>query len=273
MARNTQLVLLEEASLHRVSDPAGGSWYVESLTDQLARAAWAELQAIERAGGIAQALRSGEVTRRVTAETARRHDDLARRRRSLTGVNTFPLLGDDGLQRAGVDGEEEALDAVAETLPAGETLASVRDAAQFEALRARAVRIAAERDREPTILLACLGPLSAHVNIARWAKSFFEAGGVTTLASGVQPDAAAQGLLLTDHRLHVAAVCPGADTTPELQREVVEALRDAGARLVYLSGTGQDAAVAVGADAGVRDGVDMVQVLGELLDGFEQGTL
>jgi methylmalonyl-CoA mutase len=273
MARNTQLVLLEEASLHRVADPAGGSWYVESLTDQLARAAWAELQAIEGAGGIAQALRCGEITRRVTAETARRHDDLAHRRRSLTGVNTFPLLGDDGLQRAGVDGEEEALEAIPETLPEGETLPPVRDAAQFEALRARAVRIAAERHQQPTILLACLGPLSAHVNVAQWAKSFFEAGGVTTLPSGPQPDAAAQASLLTEHRLHVAAVCAGRDATPELQREVVHALRDAGAGLVYVSGASQDDALAVGADRGVRDGDDMVQLLGELLDRFEQGAL
>jgi methylmalonyl-CoA mutase len=209
----------------------------------------------------------------VTAETARRHDDLAHRRRSLTGVNTFPLLGDDGLQRAGVDGEEEALEAIPETLPEGETLPPVRDAAQFEALRARAVRIAAERHQQPTILLACLGPLSAHVNVAQWAKSFFEAGGVTTLPSGPQPDAAAQASLLTEHRLHVAAVCAGRDATPELQREVVQALRDAGAGLVYVSGASQDDALAVGADRGVRDGDDMVQLLGALLDRFEQGAL
>jgi methylmalonyl-CoA mutase len=272
MARNTQLVLLEEASLHRVSDPAGGSWYVESLTDQLARAAWAELQAIERSGGIAEALRSGEVTRRVAGETARRHDDLARRRRSLTGVNTFPLLGDDGLERAGVD-EDTALEAVPETVPDAGTLPPVRDAAQFEALRARAVRIAAEHHREPTILLACLGPLSAHVNVAQWAKSFFEAGGVTTLPSGVQPDAAAHASLLTEHQLHVAALCSGRDATPELQQEVVQALRDAGARRVYVAGASQDGAMAVGAERGVRDGDDMIGLLGELLDRFEEGPL
>ncbi|HTU30842.1 MAG TPA: methylmalonyl-CoA mutase family protein [Solirubrobacteraceae bacterium] len=272
MARNTQLVLLEEASLHRVSDPAGGSWYVEALTDQLARTGWAELQAIERAGGIAEALRSGEITRHVAAETARRHDDLAHRRRSMTGVNTFPLLGDDGLERVGID-EDEALDGVPETLPDTGTLPAGRDAAPFEALRARAVRIAAERDREPTILLACLGPLSAHVSIALWAKSFFEAGGVTTLPSGVQPDAEAQVALLSEHGLRAAAVCAGRDASPELQGEVVQALRDGGARVVYLAGASQDAAVGAGADAGVRDGVDMVQVLGELLDRFEEGAL
>jgi methylmalonyl-CoA mutase len=273
MARNTQLVLLEEASLHRVSDPAGGSWYVESLTDRLAHAAWEEMQAIERGGGIAQALRSGEIPRRVREATGRRHDELARRRRWLTGVNTFPLLGDDGLQRAGVASEQEGLDAVPETLPEGELLAPVRDAAAFEALRARAVRLAGEPRGAPAILLACMGPLSAHVNVAQWARSFFEAGGVATLAGGVLPDARAQAALLAEHRLRAAAVCPGADVTSEQQRELVEALRGAGARVVFVAGAGEEEATAVGADAGVRDGVDMISVLGRLLDRFEDGSL
>jgi methylmalonyl-CoA mutase len=289
MARNTQLVLLEESSLHRVADPAGGSWYVEALTDRLARAAWVQLQAIERTGGIAAALRSGEVTRRVTEATARRHDELARRRRLLTGVNTFPLLEDDGLERAGIDGEREALDAVPETvshdalspdalppgtpLPRDALLPPVRDAAQFEALRARAVRIAAERDTAPAILLACMGPLSAHVNVALWAKSFFEAGGVATVASGVRADAGAHAALLAEHGLTAAALCPGAEISPDAQRELVRALRGAGARTVYLAGADLEAAEAVGADAGVRDGVDMIAMLGELLDRFEAGEL
>jgi methylmalonyl-CoA mutase len=272
MARNTQLLLLEESSLHRVADPAGGSWYVESLTDQLARSAWAQLQEIERAGGITSALSSGEVTRRVTAATALRHDELARRRRSLTGVNTFPLLGDDGLERAGAPTEDGGLATVPETVPGGPGLTPVRDGAQFEALRARAVRIASQRGGEPTILLACMGPLSAHVNVALWAKSFFEAGGVTTLSSGVQPDAAAQAALLAELRLNTVALCPGRDAEAAAQTELVDALRAGGAETVYVAGATQDAAAAVGADVGVRDGVDMVTVLGELLDRFEEQT-
>jgi methylmalonyl-CoA mutase len=273
MARNTQLVLLEEAALHRVADPAGGSWYVESLTDQLARAAWGELQAIERAGGIAAVLRSGEVSRRVAAASAERHEQLSRRRRLLTGVNMFPLLGDDGLERAGVDGEQEALEAVPETVPAGDTLPLVRDGAQFEALRARALRIAGERGAEPALLLACPGPLSAHVNVALWARSFFEAGGVTTVPSGVQPGAAAHAALLAEHGLTAAALCPGRDEEAEVQRELVQALRGAGARAVYVAGASDERARALGADMGVADGVDMVVVLGALLDRFEAGEL
>ena len=64
LARNTQLVLIEESNLARVVDPAGGAWYVEHLTDQLARAAWARFQELERAGGIVEALRAGLVQER-----------------------------------------------------------------------------------------------------------------------------------------------------------------------------------------------------------------
>jgi methylmalonyl-CoA mutase len=278
MARNTQLVLLEEVSLHRVADPAGGSWYVEALTDQLARAAWREMQEIERRGGIVTALRSGEVTRRVTAATARRHGELARRRRLLTGVNMFPLLEDDGLERVGISGEREALDAVPEimshvALPHDAPLPPVRDGAQFEALRTRALRIAAEQGTEPSILLACLGPLAAHVPVALWARSFFEAGGVRTVPSGVQPDSAAQAALLDEHGLMVAVVCAGPQAGTELQRELISALRGSGARMVYVAGVDREAARAAGADEGVRDGIDMVTALGQLLDRFEQGEL
>jgi methylmalonyl-CoA mutase len=100
--------------------------------------------------------------------------------------------------------------------------------------------------------------------VAQWAKSFFEAGGVTALPSGVLPDATAQAGLLTERGLTVAALCRGGDADPVEQAELVGALRSAGARVVYVAGATDDDAAAV------RDGVDMVAVLGELLDRFEQ---
>jgi methylmalonyl-CoA mutase len=267
MARNTQLVLLEESSLHRVADPAGGSWYVESLTDQLARAAWAELQKIEGDGGITALLASGRVAERLTEETAKRHDELARRRRALTGVNTFPLLGDDGLERVerAESGDADlALDSSLEDAAAspppvhktgdtGTPLVPVRDAAQFEELRARAIQIG-----EPKIVLVNVGPLAEYVNVSMWAKSFFEAGGVETV-SQPEDQVALDGA-------KVVAVCAGRDADPA---PAIAKLRDAGVKTVYLVGAKQDAAEAAGADVGVRDGVDMVAVLGALLDRFE----
>jgi methylmalonyl-CoA mutase len=89
-ARNIQLVLMEEANLGRVSDPAGGSWYVESLTDQLARAAWAQFQEIERRGGLIAALSSGFVAQAVGEVRGRRRADYAEGRAGLIGVTMFP---------------------------------------------------------------------------------------------------------------------------------------------------------------------------------------
>jgi methylmalonyl-CoA mutase len=87
-SRNTQLVLMEEAHVGRVADPAAGSGYVEAMTDQLARTAWAKLQEIEAAGGLAAALTSGLIARDVEAAKAARPEP------KLVGVNVFPPTAD-----------------------------------------------------------------------------------------------------------------------------------------------------------------------------------
>ncbi len=254
IARNTQLLLSEESSLHRVADPAGGSWYVESLTDQIAQAAWREFQGLEAAGGITALLASGELADRLANLTAERQRAIARRRRSLTGVNQFPLLGDDGLDRPSPseDASASSTSPVPQTGDGVKSLGLVRDAAQFEALRARAGTIP-----DAQILLACTGPLAAHVNVAQWAKSFFEAGGVETVASGADPDLPA---LVAEHGVRAAAVCIGKDSDPA---PAVAALRGAGVEILYAVGGEIDGIERV------KDGVDMVAALSALLDRFE----
>jgi methylmalonyl-CoA mutase len=266
VARNTQLILGDEASLARVADPSGGSWYVEALTDQLASKAWAELQEIERGGGIVRRLADGALTERLEAATDRRADELSRRRRLLTGVNSFPLLGDDGVER-----RDQTTVAVRDEPARSGGLVPIRDASAFERLRERAQALADDGDSPPRILLACTGPLAAHVSIANWAKSFFEAGGIATIASGQVADDAQHCALLSEHELTAVAVCPGRGESIEAQERLIGALRRAGARTIYLAGT-RDAETAsrVGADVAVADGVDMVAILGELLDRFER---
>jgi len=83
-SRNTQLVLMEEAGVGRVADPAAGSGYLDTLTDQIARAAWDRLQAIEAAGGVIAALETGLVARDVEAAVAARGDP------KILGVTAFP---------------------------------------------------------------------------------------------------------------------------------------------------------------------------------------
>ncbi len=112
IARNTQTILQDESSLGRIADPLAGSWYGEELTNELAQAGWERFREIEREGGALAALRSGLIATTLTGLADEREDDLNHRRRVMTGVNEFPMLGDDGaepempdLSRVAADGE------------------------------------------------------------------------------------------------------------------------------------------------------------------------
>ncbi len=103
IARNTQIVLQDESSLGRIADPAAGSWYVENLTDEVAQAGWQRFQQIEAEGGALAALRSGSIAAALTESADRREDEMIHRRRVMTGVNEFPLLGDDNTEPVEID--------------------------------------------------------------------------------------------------------------------------------------------------------------------------
>ncbi len=103
IARNTQIILQDESSLGRIADPLAGSWYGEELTDEVAKAGWERFREIEREGGALAALRSGLIATTLTGLADEREDDLNHRRRVMTGVNEFPLLGDDGTEPEAAD--------------------------------------------------------------------------------------------------------------------------------------------------------------------------
>jgi methylmalonyl-CoA mutase len=100
IARNTQSILLEESRVAGVIDPAGGSWYVERHTDELAKAGWAVFQEVERAGGIAAALDSGLVEERIAAVRDARTARLDAGEEAITGVTVFPNTDEKPLTRA-----------------------------------------------------------------------------------------------------------------------------------------------------------------------------
>lgn len=98
MARNTQIVLQDESSLGRIADPAAGSWYVEVLTDEVAQAGWNRFTELEAEGGALACLRSGLIANALADLADQRQDELVHRVRVMTGINEFPLLGDDGTE-------------------------------------------------------------------------------------------------------------------------------------------------------------------------------
>ena len=100
LARNTHLVLMEEANIHRVIDPVGGSWYVESLTDQLSESAWERFQDIEKNGGILNDLRDGVLQSYIHAARSEAQQRISAGEQILVGVNQFTTQEEELLHRA-----------------------------------------------------------------------------------------------------------------------------------------------------------------------------
>jgi methylmalonyl-CoA mutase len=104
LARNTQTILREESHLGRIADPAGGSWYVESLTEELAHRAWALFQQIEREGGMRAAVERGQVAGLLGEALIARRRAVAHRRDPVTGVSTWPLIDEQRPTPNSLDG-------------------------------------------------------------------------------------------------------------------------------------------------------------------------
>jgi methylmalonyl-CoA mutase len=135
VARNTHVILAEESSLAKVIDPAGGSWYVETRTDEIAKIAWGEFQAMEKEGGIVAALESGALAGKISAVWEQRQKNIATRRDPLTGISEFPNILEAPLETEEAD--LAALRRVAgERLAAGRANAKAAPGAVMAALRA-----------------------------------------------------------------------------------------------------------------------------------------
>jgi methylmalonyl-CoA mutase len=99
IARNTLLILQEEAHLNHVIDPAGGSWFLDRLTEQIALKGWEVFQQIERQGGMAAALQGGWVAGQIDSAYAPRAKNISRRKEGITGVSEFPNTGEERVIR------------------------------------------------------------------------------------------------------------------------------------------------------------------------------
>ncbi|MFF3425191.1 methylmalonyl-CoA mutase family protein [Streptomyces sp. NPDC002602] len=253
IARNTSTILLEESHLARVIDPAGGSYYVEQLTTELAAAAWEFFRTVEKAGGLPQALRSGLVAERLAATWAERSKKLAKRREPITGVSEFPNLSEKPLVREPAPGQ-----------PTG-GLPRVRRDEAYEALRARGDAHLAATGARPRIFLAALGPAAAHTGRATFASNLFQAGGVEPVHDpvSVTPETAAAAYAASGAD-GMAVLCSSDALYEEQAEAVAAALRSAGATTVFLAGKPGTAGQAV--DEYVFAGCDAVAVLSSVLD-------
>ncbi|MFG2223090.1 methylmalonyl-CoA mutase family protein [Streptomyces sp. NPDC048644] len=260
IARNTQSVLLDESHLSKVIDPAGGSWYVEKLTDELARAAWAWFQEIEGAGGQAAALRSGAVSGRLAATWEHRSRGLATRREPITGVSEFPHLAEPPVHRDPAP------------VPARGGLPRVRRDDAYEALRARSDAHLAATGSRPKVFVAALGPAAAHTARVAFAGNLFQAGGIETVQEPPSVDAQSVAAAFAASGARIACLCASDALYAEQAAGVAAALKAAGARRVVLAGKPgelREEFGKAGVDAYVFAGCDAVEALTSALDVME----
>jgi methylmalonyl-CoA mutase len=234
LARNTQLILLEEANLAKVADPAAGTGTMGDLTGQLCRAAWKLFQDIEQAGGAVKALEMGLIQRQVADVRAAREAAVATRRDPLTGTSEFPDIG-------------ELPVAVLDVAPAGlapqgakdfEPLARIRLAESYERLRAASDRALAVRGQRPKVFLATLGAAADFTTRATFAKNFFEAGGIEATKNEAFAGREELVAAFRASGAQLACLCSSDKVYATEGADAAQALAAAGARHIYLAGRG-----------------------------------
>ncbi|GIV62319.1 MAG: methylmalonyl-CoA mutase [Rhodothermaceae bacterium] len=258
IALNTGRILHHEAHLDRVIDPAGGSYYLETLTDRLAEAAWKRFRTLEAEGGLLEALRRGTVQREIATRRQRRDQEVVLRRAVLVGVNQYPDLDErildrveraapghpltpakhrpdapdlDTLRRALREGTP--LDALLPPTPGGtvpdaDALCPHRGAEALERLRLRTERHARMTGHLPTVFLLPFGEPAMRNARATFARNFFGCAGFSIVAppgwddplEGIEAAAGASPDLVV--------LCSTDDAYPAHTARIVERLRARG---------------------------------------------
>ncbi len=275
MARNTSLLLRDEAHLAQVLDPAGGAWAVEQLSEELSQAGWAFFQQIEARGGLPEAL--PWVHDQLEATWATRLERLATRQDPLTGISEFPHLGETPLSRKSLRPPEpwsttqpslpnfrarleaaERLDLLSlmgsGTAAEGSPHPERRLAEPFEVLRDRSDRYLEEYGRRPKAFLATLGSLAQHSGRVGFSRNLLEAGGIEAIESSSFEESSAK----------IAVICGPDRLYPERVEALAAQLKEAGAQRILLAGRPKSYEMAwraAGVDGFIYLGCDLLSTL------------
>lgn len=174
IARNQQLILKEESHFDKVADPAAGSYYIENLTDSLAKAAWNLFLQIQDEGGYLAAVRKGTIQAFIKESADKKFSNVATRRETILGTNQFPNFT-ESMKFAPEHWVFEADDRRAENAEV-ETIVTFRAAQQFEKLR-YATDVYAQDHKRPVAWMFTYGNLAMLKARANFASNFFACAG------------------------------------------------------------------------------------------------
>jgi methylmalonyl-CoA mutase len=266
IARNTQLILIHEAKLAKVADPAAGAGSFEAVTNALCARAWRLFQDFEALGGMIAALRAGVPQKEIAAAAAARRNAIARGTLAITGTSAYPLLGE-----APVNVLEPTPAGANESSAAGDCvpLASRRDAEPYEILRAASDEQFHNTSEQRKIFLANLGRPQGFAAASAYAANFFGAAGIEAASNeGFEtPQEAADAFRTSGCK--IACICAPRAVSMQPLIEAARALRGAGAARIYLAGREPGEAGTALREAGIAElicaGIDALAILREAL--------
>lgn len=250
LARNTQHLLRHEAQLARVIDPSGGSFYLETLTDKLARESWTKLQAFEKAGPLSAQLMEGKIQSELAKALEADRKAVETRKIAITGVNEFPNVREDKVTRTSTSKATTTttttnvsafeMDKAIAALAAGASFAELtvrtegaakapvltraRLSAPFEALRDISDRALETGGSRPKVFLANLGPIPEHKARAQFAQNFVEAGGFEALSNDGFATAEAAAAAFAASGAQVCCLCSSDEVYATLAVDAAKAI-------------------------------------------------
>ncbi|MEO0467341.1 MAG: methylmalonyl-CoA mutase family protein [Pseudomonadota bacterium] len=271
VARNAQIIAMEESHLGKVVDPAAGAWFTETVAEDMAEEAWKQFQTMEREGGYGASLLADKFQSRVAENRTQHRNDVARRKIPITGVSEFPLLEEISAPAAKIDWptpknaiSDAGLKAMLPThVQAGkddeaEPFWPIRHAEPFERLRDHAEARLEATGARPAIFLATLGPLAEHTARVDFARNLFAAGGIEAKSAPKPPDSISELVAAWTASGCALAVLCGSDARYDTEAATAAAtLKEAGVQRLYIAGKFK----ADGIDSNIHVGVDVVATL------------
>ena len=223
IARNVELLLKNESHFDQVVDPAGGSYYVENLTQSIAAEAWKLFLEIEEKGGYAEAYKAGFIKERVEASAAAKDKAIATRRQTLLGANQFPNFTE-------VAPKEITAEAVTRPAAEGNVLTPYRGAMAFEAMRLHVDR----SGKQPKAFMLTCGNLAMARARAQFSCNFFACAGIrvqdNTFFKSIEEGVKAA----LESKAEIVVVCASDDDYAEAAPKVKELL--AGKAILVVAG-------------------------------------
>lgn len=264
IARNQQLLLKEEAYLDRVADPAAGSYYIESLTNELLTQAWKIFLQVEEKGGFIEAVRSGYIQEKVKENAAMLDQSLATRKNSLLGTNQYPNTG-ERIEKY-IPAEVFKPTDFTEAGAIVETLKPYRGAQAFESVRKKTDDYSRENKR-PSVFMFTYGKLAMRIARAQFASNFFGVAGFDLIDNlGFRSIEEGVGAAIAS-KAEIVVICSSDEEYADIAAPIAVALKDKA--IVVVAGYPKNILEALKA-AGIEHFIHVKSNVLESLQGFQE---